>query len=163
MSKRSVLLMVFTLTTVLAVAFTIAAQSADPWFGMWKKNLAKSTYSDRSQPNLGAIRKEEPWDGGLKSTLDGFDTQGRATHSEIIAKFDGKDYPLKGAAVAVNTTRAYTRIDDRTLEYVTKVDGKVLTTVRTVHSTDGKTSTTTVTGKNAQGQTVNNTIFWDRQ
>jgi len=160
MSKRSVLLIVFTLTTVLTVRFAVSAQSADPWFGTWKQNLARSTYSPGPTPTgPGGIRKEEPWEGGLKSTQG---PEGQPARLEVIAKFDGKDYPVKGAAAA-NTTRAYTHINDRTVEYVTKVDGKVLTTVRTVVSTDGKTSTTTVTGQNAQGQTVNNTIVWDRQ
>ena len=64
---------------------------------------------------------------------------------------------------AANTTRAYRRIDDRTYEFVTKVDGKVTTTTRSVAARDGKTRTTTTTGKDAQGQTVNNVQVFDRQ
>jgi hypothetical protein len=62
-----------------------------------------------------------------------------------------------------NTTRAYRRIDDRTYEFVAKVDGKVTTTTRSVAARDGKTRTTMTTGKDAQGQSVNNVQVFDRQ
>lgn len=61
------------------------------------------------------------------------------------------------------TTRAYTRIDSRTYQYVQKEDGKVTLTSRVVVAADGKTRTITTTGKNAQGQTINNVIAWDKQ
>jgi hypothetical protein len=161
MSKRAVLLTVFTVTAMLALAFTVFAQSAEPWIGTWKINLEKSKYSPGPPPKS-FIRKVEPSERGLKETSDVVRAQGQTMHMEAIAKFDGKDYPVKGAAVA-NATRAYKRIDDRTVEFVGQVDGKVNVTIRTVHSADGKTSTSTVMGTNAQGGTVNNTEVWDRQ
>jgi hypothetical protein len=161
MITRSVLVTVFTVTAILAVAFTVSAQSADPWVGTWKLNLEKSKYSPGPLPKS-IIRKVESSEGGLKETADVVNAQGQATHSETSAKFDGKEYPVKGGPTP-NTTRMYKRIDDRTYEFVTKVDGKATTTIRTVHSADGKTGTSTVTGKDAEGQTVNSTVVWDRQ
>jgi hypothetical protein len=161
MSKRGVLLLAF-VCTVFVGAVVALAQTADPWFGTWKQNLAKSTYNPGPQPKNAALRTEEPWEGGLKSTVDGVDPDGTVRRVVVAAKWDGKFYPVTGLA-ASTTTRAYTRINQRTISYVTKVDGKELTTVRTVVSSDGKTATTTVTGKNAQGQDVHNTITWDRQ
>ena len=136
------------------------SNAPNPALGTWKLNLAKSTYNPGPPPR-GSIRRLEPSDGGLKSTADAIDAQGKSTHTEITYKYDGKDYPLKGAPVA--TTRAHRRIDDRTFEFVTKVDGKVTTTTRVTRSPDGKLETGTTTGKNAQGQSVNNTTVWDRQ
>jgi hypothetical protein len=161
MSKRSICLTVFTVMATLSVAFTASAQSADPWFGTWKLNLEKSKYSPGPPPKS-FVRKMEPADGGLKETNEVINQQGQTTHGEIIARFDGKDYAVKGGAVP-DTTRAYTRLDDRTFQFVTKVDGRVTTTIRSIHSPDGRTATATVTGKDAQGQTVNNTTVWDRQ
>ena len=160
--RRQIIRVVFTVVAVMGVAFPVAAQSADPWFGTWKLNLAKSKYSPGPPPKSPTMRKVEPWEGGLKDTADGVNAQGQATHTETSAKFDGKAYPVKGAAVA-NTTRAYTRIDGRTTQFVTKVDGKVTTTTRITFSPDGKMETGTTTGKNAQGQTVNNVAVWDKQ
>jgi hypothetical protein len=161
MSKRSVLMTVFALAVGLTVPFAVSAQSADPWFGTWKVNLDKSKYSPGPPPKS-SVRKVEPWEGGLKQTVDTVNAQDQAIHTETSAKFDGKDYPVKGAPVA-NTTSAYTRIDDRTIQFVNKVDGKVTITTRIVFSPDGKIETGTQTGKNPQGQTVNNVIVWDRQ
>jgi hypothetical protein len=93
--------------------------------------------------------------------------QGRATHAEYTAKFDGKDYPWKGTIdgkpnLSQDTT-SWKRIDNYTYESSAKLKGQVLTTQRTVVARDGKTRTNTVTGKNAQGQVVNATIIYERQ
>lgn len=60
-------------------------------------------------------------------------------------------------------TYAFTRIDDHTYDLVTKRDGVVTTTTRTVVSPDNKTRTSTTTGKNAQGQVLSNLAVYDRQ
>jgi hypothetical protein len=76
--------------------------------------------------------------------------------------FDGKDNPVKGAP-APNTTAAYKRIDDRTFEVSSKVDGKPTITTRVAISADGKTLTATQSGKTAQGETVKNVIVATKQ
>jgi len=76
-------------------------------------------------------------------------------------KFDETDSPLVGAATP--TTRAYKRIDARTFEYVQKVNGKAVSTSRSVMSADGKTRTFTTTGTNAQGQPFKSVIIWEKQ
>ena len=138
----------------------LSAQAGDPAIGTWKLNVAKSTYSPGPAPKS-LTNKIEPWEGGRKVTGDGVDAQGKPTHTEISYKFDGKDYLLKGATP--KQTRAYKRIDERTWEFVLKVDGKATTTTKIVVSRDGKAQTTTTTGKNAQGQTVNNVAVYDKQ
>ena len=157
--RRHIVLPAFTLT-FFAVAVTVAAQSPDPLVGTWKVNTAKSTYSPGPSPKS----QVSVWtmaNGQLRNVNDATDAKGQSTHSEIIAKFDGTDLPLKGAPVP--TTRAYKRIDGRTFEYVTKVNGKVIGTSRSVMSPDGKTRTITTTGTNEQGQPVKNVVFWEKQ
>jgi hypothetical protein len=148
--------------SLLVVGSMAAAQSADPWIGTWKTNLAKSTYSPGPKPTVAGTVKIEPSAGGIKVTIDGTNAQGQATHTETVGKFDGHDNPVKGAAVP-NATSAYKRIDGRTFEVMNKADGKRTVTVRVVVSADGKTVTVTQTGKNAQGQTVNNVLVQDKQ
>jgi hypothetical protein len=135
-----------------------APQPADPMFGTWRLNIAKSKWSPGPPPKSGLTRIEYV-EGGLKETADGVNAQGQTTHNEVIAKFDGKDY-----AWGADATRGmYRRIDGRTYEFTTKVNGKVTTTTRWTVSADGKTRTNTTTGKNAQGQTVNNATVYERQ
>jgi len=137
-------------------------QSAEPWLGTWKINLAKSTYSPGPKPTTAGTIKQESAQGGFKTTIDGLNAQGKPVHTERSWKFDGKDYPVKGAP-APNTTESYRRIDGRTFEITQKINGKVTTTNRVVTSPDGKTGSATITGTNAQGQTVNNVIFMEKQ
>jgi hypothetical protein len=55
------------------------------------------------------------------------------------------------------------KIDDYTVESVSKKGGKPLITTKSVVSKDGKTRTSTQKGTNAKGQDVNNTIVYDKQ
>ena len=151
-----------TLAAVVVVSSIARTQSSDPWIGTWKVNLEKSTYSPGPQPTVAATVKIEPSGDGIKTTIDATNADGQPTHTETVAKFDGKDNPVKGAQ-APNTTNALKRIDDRTFEVIGKMDGKPTITTRVAVSADGKTITATQTGMNAQGQSVNNVIVLDKQ
>ena len=160
MSSRFRIAILGGVLVILTALIGVSAQGADPFTGTWKINLAKSTYSPGPPPKSSTF-KYEPSEGGLKRTQDQVDAQGQATHTEVLTKFDGKDYKVQGAAT--NNTVALKRIDDRTFEATGKTDGKVTTITRVVVSRDGKTMTSTQTGKNAQGQTVNNIMVRDKQ
>ena len=144
------------------VSSTGRTQSQDPWVGTWKVNLEKSTYSPDPKPTTPTIIKLESSGDGMKSTFDGMTSEGKPFHTEAVGAFDGKDNPVKGARFP-NTTVAYKRIDGRTFEAQTKIDGKPMTTARVSISADGKMLTATITGKNADGQAVNNVIVHDKQ
>lgn len=156
----------FGLFAVLTV-FTITAMAADMLAGTWNLNVAKSKYSPGPAPQSNTV-KFEAVDGGIKLTANGVDSQGRKTHNEYTAKYDGKDYPTKpmldgkpnpNGADAVS----YKKIDDYTYEVTTKLKGKPLNVARHVISKDGKTRTVTTTGTNAQGQKVNDVTVFEKQ
>jgi hypothetical protein len=136
-------------------------QSQESWVGTWKLNIAKSKYDPGPTPTSSTLTIVAVA-GGFKQTVDTvLATLGMPTHSEVTAKFDGKDTPVKGNANA--DTSAYTRIDGRTYEVVSKKGGKVTLTSRVVISPDGKTRTVTQTGTDATGKKVNNLIVYNRQ
>ena len=155
---------VFVLVAMAAVVGTVTlnAQSADPWIGTWKTNLEKSTYSPGPKPTTATIIKVEPSADGMKTTFDGINADGKPFHTEAVGAFDGKDNPIKGALLP-NTTAAYKRIDGRTFESLTKIDGKPTTTARVSISADGKTMTATISGKNVKEETINNVVVLDKQ
>ena len=125
--------------------------------------VTKSSWPDRvMNPRQGGITVESAANGGMKSTFDGTTSEGKPFHTEVVGAFDGKDNPVKGAQFP-NTTAAYKRIDSRTFESMTKIDGKPTTTSRIVISADGKTLTATTTGKNVKGETLNNVVVADKQ
>jgi hypothetical protein len=141
-------------------ALSLVAFGADSNIGTWKLNLAKSKYSPGPPPKSQTL-KFEAWEDGVKYTADGIGADGKPTHGEFAAKYDGKDYPFTGNPDA--DTISYKRVDANTVEAVTKKDGKTTISAKAVISADGKTRTLTMTGKNAKGQDVNNTVVYDKQ
>ena len=145
------------------IAFCFVASgalAADVFSGTWKINLAKSKYDPGPAPKGPNFSKIEAIEGGLKFTNDGVNAEGKPTHSEWSGKFDGKDNPVKGDAN--RDTAALKKIDDYTTEIISKKEGKVTSTNRTVYSRDGKTRTQTVQGTNAQGVKFNNIVVSEK-
>ena len=132
----------------------------DPMIGTWKLNVSKSTYTPGPVPKS-AINKFEPWEDGIKATIDVVAGQGNKIHLEVAAKFDGKDYPIKGSPMA--DAISLKRVNDRQVDVVEKKDGKIVMTGKSVISADGKTSTVMQTGKDPQGRPINNVVIYDKQ
>ena len=76
-------------------AVGVSSQAASPLGGTWKINLAKSKYSPANVAPKNSTTKIEVSASGVHLTNDGVDSQGRATHTEYTATFDGKDHPWK--------------------------------------------------------------------
>jgi hypothetical protein len=145
---------------VSALVLGSIAHAADNQVGTWKLNVAKSKYSPGPAPKDGTLTVEsEP--NGLKITIHGTDAEGKAVHMEFSPKYDGKDVPATGMPGA--DTINMKKINDYTVESVSKKGGKPLITTRSVVSKDGKTRTSTQKGKNAKGEKVNNTLVYDKQ
>ena len=142
------------------VPFAQVAPAGNPMFGTWKLDPANSRFSPG--PALkGQTATLAAVDGGMKVVADRIEADGTPTHFEWTAKFDGKDYPVKGDpgrdAVSVK------KIDGYTLEITNKKAGKVMSTIRAEYSHDGKSRTETTTGTNAQGQKIENVTVWAKQ
>jgi hypothetical protein len=159
MRTHAFLLLAITMV-VSVLFFGSIAQAADNQVGTWKLNLAKSKYSPGPPPKDLTLTIESEADG-LKIMIHGTDAEGKAIHMEFSPKYDGKDYPATGLPQADSISMK--KIDDYTIESVSKKDGKPVMTIRSVASKDGKTRTSTQTGTNAKGETVNNTLVYDKQ
>ena len=160
--RRATFPLMFALAVLLSTGVSAMAQSADPWLGTWKLNLAKSTYSPASLAPKSQTTKQTASQDSVTATTDGVDAQGKPLHTDITYKFDGKEYEYKGAPDP-KTTRIYTRISDNTYQWVSKVDGRITTTSRVSVAADGKTRTIVTTGRDAQGRAINNVTSWDKQ
>jgi len=149
------------LMVISVLLFTAVVIAADNNVGTWQLNLAKSNYSPGPAPKSQTLKIEAWGDDGVKYAADGVGADGKPTHTEFQAKYDGKDYPFKGNPDADRLS--YKRIDANTLEATTTLKGKNTTLVKVVVSADGKTRTVTQTGTNAQGQALNITSVYERQ
>ena len=153
--------LVFALVVIAVLALTTVVIAADNNVGTWKLNLAKSKYSPGPAPKSQTLKIEAWGNDGVKYTADGVGADGKPTHAEFQAKYDGKDYPFKGNPDA--DMLSYKRIDANTLEATTKLNGKGTIAAKAVVSADGKTRTVTQVGTNAQGQALNITSVYEKQ
>jgi hypothetical protein len=138
---------------VLLVAFCLlmpAGLRASGEEGIWKLNVAKSTFPDNAPPPKWRTLKIYPEDGGVRAVVDGEDVRGTPFHARYSLRYDGKKYPLRGNPTADTITAR--QIDDHTFERTNLKDGKLVVTIKTVISEDGKTRTVYWQGKNKNGE-----------
>ena len=138
-------------------AAVCAAQTAH--MGTWKLNEAKSHFSKGASKNMTVVYETAGEE--IKVTVDGVDGDGAFRHNEWIGKFDGKDYAVTGDPTA--DTRAYRRLNSRTLALTNKEDGKITTTGRIVVSPNGRSRTVTTTTRDSMGRRVTNIAVYDKQ
>jgi hypothetical protein len=156
MKTRTILASLVAFFAGIAMAF-----AGDPNMGTWKLNEGKSKFGPGAAKNHTVVYA--PAGDMVKITVDGVNKDGKAVHNEWTGKFDGKDYGVTGDAVvgdAGKSTRAYTKVDDRTLSMIVKSDGKVSVTGKIVVSADGKSRTVTTTGAEPA---MNVTAVYDKQ
>src|SRR6476659_9439929 len=150
-----------TCVLVCLAAMTLVVYAADMSVGTWKLNLAKSKYDPANLAPKSQTVKNEAASDGVKQVADIVDSAGKSIKTEYTAKYDGKDYAVKGDPN--RDMVALKRVDDNTFEFTSKKDGKVLASGKVVYSKDGKTRTVTTSGTNAQGQKISNTMVYDKQ
>jgi len=127
--------------------------------GKWKLNEAKSKFAAGARKNHTVVYEAAGDD--VRITVDGIDREGKPVHNEWTGKFDGKDYPVTGDAS--EDARFYERIDDRTLTFTSKKEGKVTVTGRVAVSADDKTRTVTTSATDSKGKKISSTAVYDKQ
>jgi hypothetical protein len=146
-------------TLPLCFLATAVCFAGETHMGSWKLNEGKSKI-DPDGPKNHTVIYEDAGDKKVKVTVDGTDAEGKSTHTEWTGKFDGKDYPVTGDATS--DMRSYKKVDDRTLEFTAKKDGKVTISGRVVVAADGKSRTVTASGT-AKGKDFKSTAVYDKQ
>ena len=133
--------------------------AADPQMGTWKLNEAKSKLAPGTGKITMVVYKSTA--GKVTATVDGIDADGKPDHNEWTGKFDGKDYPVTGNPTS--DARSYTKVNDRTMDFIVKKGGKVTVTGRIVVAADGKSRTVTTSGTTPKGKKFKNTSVYDKQ
>ena len=146
---------------VMVVSGTAFAQAPNPNIGMWKGNIAKSTFAPGTALKSFST-KVEAAGAGIKATVDSATTDGTVRHWVYTVNYDSKDSPITGNSQYGDTV-AVTRVDANTTRSVYKSRGVATVIQMTVVAPDGKTRTVTTKGKNAAGQAVDNLNFYDKQ
>jgi hypothetical protein len=147
---------------VALLVLSIGAIAGDnsPFAGTWKFNRAKSKMgaSDTTTSDVMQIKSN----GKTISLMDEeIDAQGIHKISVENAKFDGKDYPVKGDPNS--DVVAYELKGPREITGTTKKDGKVTAKYTIVVSDDGQTTTVQYTAYAEGGKTESGTSVYDKQ
>ncbi|MDQ6911408.1 MAG: hypothetical protein M3128_00850 [Verrucomicrobiota bacterium] len=152
-----------TKTTLLALLLSATTASLglagdDPFMGTWKLDEAKSKIGAGMPKNSTVVYAQSGDD--VTITVDGTDN-GKAAHHVWTGKFDGKDYAAKGSDM--HSSRAYTKVDAKTLTYTVTKDGKKIGDGKVVIAADGKTRTVTETDTDKDGKQATTTAVYDKQ
>jgi hypothetical protein len=148
---------IFTLL-ISAVAASLCLAADDAFMGTWKLNEAKSKIG-AGMPKNDTVVYAQSGDE-VTITVDGMDG-GKKVHHVWTGKFDGKDYPAEGSDT--HNTRAYTKVDAKTLTYTVKKDGKDIGSGKVVIAADGKSRTVTESGTGKDGKKATTTAVYDKQ
>jgi hypothetical protein len=143
---------------LLFVAAAAVVAADNPHMGTWKLNEAKSKIAGKAK-NTKVVY--EAAGDSVKVTVDGVDADEKPLHTEWTGKFDGKEYPVTGAAAG--ETRSYKKLSATTLSLADKKDGKVYISGKITVSADGKSRTVSISTTDSKGKKVSNTYVYDKE
>jgi len=146
------------LVALISVAAAAMCLARNPTAGTWKLNESKSTFGDGAGKSTMVVWEKVGHE--QKCTVDGVDASGKKTHTVWTGKLDGKDYPITGDVQS--DTRSFKLNGEKTLDMVSKKDGKIVGDGTIVVSEDGKTRTVTNTMTNAKGEKVTSKLAYDK-
>ncbi len=133
--------------------------AGDPFSGVWKLNPSKSKLPP-PMPRSQTVRIKAG-SRSIRIREEIVDEKGQRLTVTVNARFDGKDYPVRGTPSA--DAVAYQRVDSHTLKGAVKKAGKVVTSETATISADGKTLTGTYSGTDATGKQVDAVAVLERQ
>ena len=139
--------------------FIFLGAADDPFSGVWTLNLSKSNLPP--PPPKSQVARVEADAVRIRITEEVVDAKGATMNISVDARFDGKDYPVKGTPFA--DAVSYQRVDRFTIKGIGKKAGKVVMHETVTVSPDGKTMTGTYSSTDAEGKIVTATAVFDRQ
>jgi hypothetical protein len=125
-----------TLLTAITLCTLLAAAEPDPILGVWKLNLARSTFNPGPAPRS-QTRTYVETPKGIQVTIRSVGASGRSSTIEFPERYDGRDYPVQGSEVA--DALALVRINDYMAEATMKHGSRVVATARRLITDEGKT------------------------
>jgi hypothetical protein len=145
--------------SLVILSFSQSAQAADSTIaGTWELNVAASKSTDPLPKS--STRKYEVIGSSEKMTGVVVTADGKTVPIGFTATLDGKDSPLQNPGV---DTLVLTPVDAMTVNFVTKLAGKFVSSGTRVISKDGAIMTLSSKGTNPAGKPVESTLVFDRR
>jgi hypothetical protein len=153
------------LAAALAALFTpgsTVAQQSDPFVGIWKLNVAKSTFGPGTE-RKSETRVIESSPTGMKVSVDRTNADNSNQQYNYTTNFDGKPHPITGTAPYGADSIAVTLGASNTLSFKLTKGGQAVGSGNSVVSADGKTLTLTSKGTDTSGKTVSSISVYDKR
>ena len=149
------------LAAIVILCVSAAAQGTDPMNGVWKLNVAKSTFSPGPAPKEMTLTIES---AGVGRKVDITATAGDGTPLKwgYTGNFDRKENKVTGSNPDADVVMLR-RLSPRSTRTTYKLAGKQTLVNGVSVSEDGKTLAVAQSGVNGKGQTVKNTLIFDKQ
>ena len=141
------------LVAAIALMPQLASAQKNPRIGVWKLDVAKSTYQQGTAPASETRTYLATNDGGIQLTANTVLPSGTKQPSGYRAKYDGKDAPYTSTA---GDTIAITG-DGWASDATIKQGGKVTQTSHSAVSKDGQTMT--IVTRTASGREVSTRVY----
>ncbi len=128
--------------------------------GVWTLNLAKSKFSGDHAPKS-LTRTYVATADGMDMTIAGVAADGKPILQHAVYRYDGKAYPVTGAA-EYDTVTVH-RIDSERTQSTQRKAGTVVSKSVRVLSKDGRVLTISSTGTDAKGKQYYDSAVFDRK
>ena len=154
----------FAFALVVVVVVSVAGWAQDVQTGRWTLNVAKSKFKTSAAPKSQIVTVVSDGKDGLKVTADVVRANGAKAAFAYSAQYDGKEYPRTetGDGAVPGQMVTLKRIDNRTVERISYLNGKKLVIEKWEISRDGKTRTVTQSGVGTDGKPVDNVLAYER-
>jgi hypothetical protein len=149
------------LAAIMILCVGAAAQEGDPMNGVWKLNVAKSTFSPGPAPKEMTLTIESAGPG-RKVAVTATAGDGTPIKWGYTGNFDRKENKVTGSNPDADVVMLR-RLSARSTRTTYKLAGKQTLVNGVSVSEDGKTLAVAQTGVNGKGQTVKNNLAFDKQ
>jgi hypothetical protein len=146
-------------TCLSALSFGSLAQYEDPFIGTWDLDKAASNFGNALPPNNLSRTYQYIGDNTYMYIVVTISDEGTIGGSSATYKFDEKEYVIGSLTPqAGRTTISYKKLNEKTVEYTVRIDGRVSQIGAKTISPNGSVLTIAIQNFNAQGN-VNNQIL----
>jgi hypothetical protein len=145
----------------MALPFAANAQDENPFIGIWDLDNADSNFGNSPVPKNMIRTYADAGDGAFMYLLVTMNQDDSIGGSSATYKYDNQENTIASLNAGAQAKISYRKVNDKTVEYIVRVDG--LTTQIGAKSISPDGSVLTIVIQNIGGQVNNQILKFDRR
>lgn len=141
------------------LSFAASAQGENPFIGTWDIDKSESDFGSGVVPASMSRTYQDLGNGGYMYLVVSINEDGSIGGSSASYKYDRQENRIASLNQAAPTTISYRRLNDKTVEYTVRVDGRVTQIGAKTISPDGRVLQIAIQNLNPQGEIINKQIL----